>query len=254
MSEEKNMDWISDEGLRNNPTLQKFGDATSLAKSYIEMQTLLGGKTSYPKEGATDEDWQKFYEPLVPKEYNLKFDDLKSINSKEIVNDNFIEKAKSLGLTNKQAQGVLDAFRGTLEGKEKEVLGAKEVLTKEQEEALATKFGDKLNQVTEIVDDYVKRNYGKEVVEFFKDNIYGNAEALDALFKKAKATAPDSGMPDGAKSGFGEAKGQLEAEFKSFLNNSHPTYKGALNDNRNPQHVQAQERFAEIQHTLHLYD
>jgi len=246
-------DWIP-EDLRDNPTVQKFTDPGSLAKSYIEMQALLGSKTSYPKSDAPDEAWQEFYKPLVPDEYDLKFDDLKSIGAKDLVNDQFVENAKRLGLTNRQAQGLLDTFRSTLEAKETEVLGAREAATKEQVQALEGKFGDNLDKVTEMVDEYVKRNYGKEVAEFFKDTVYNNAEALDSLFKKAKATAPDTGLPDSAKSSGGDAKSQLSSEFESFLRGTHSKYKGALMDNRNPGHIEAQKRFAEIQRALQLYE
>jgi hypothetical protein len=255
MSEEKtnNKDWVP-EDLRDNPTLQKFTEPGALAKSYVEMSALLGSKTSYPKADAGDEDWDKFYKPLVPEQYELKFEDLKSIGSKDIVNDGFIENAKKLGLTNRQAQGLLDTFRSTLESKETEVLGAREAATKAQVAALDAKFGDNLEKVHGIVDEYVSRNYGKEVLELFKNSVYNDASALDSLFKKAKATAQDSGLPDNASGGRGEARTQLQGEFESFLHGTHSKYKGALLNNRDAAHIEAQKRFAELQRALQLYD
>ena len=256
MSEENentNENWLP-EDLKELPSLQKFKDPGSMAKSYVEMQTLLGSKTSYPGEGATDEDWDNFYKPLVPEAYDLKFDDLKSVGSQEIINEGFVDNAKKLGLTNRQAQGLLDVFRSTLESKENEVLGAKEALSKEQQESLDKRFGKEIDVVKEEVDDYIKRAYGKEVLEFFQDNLYGNADALDALFKKAKATAQDSGLPSNSSGANSDAKDQLEAEFAAFLNNTHSKFKGALRDHRDSSHESAKNRFAEVQRLLSIYN
>ena len=245
--------WLS-EDLAAIPSLQKFKNPQDLAKSYVEMQTLLGGKTSYPGEGATDEDWEKFYAPLTPKEYDLKFDDLKSVAASEVLTDDLKETAKKLGLTNKQAQGFLDKFRGVLESKETEVLSYKEQLTNEQQSALDTKFGSNLEQVRGQVDDYIEHTYGKDVLKVFQDSLYGNADALGVLFEKAKVNAQDKGLSSDSRSPMGDKREQFEAEFQAFMTGSHGKYGAALLNDTDPKHTEAQKRFSEIQTALHLYE
>lgn len=245
--------WLSGD-LATIPTLQKFKNPQDLAKSYVEMQTLLGSKTSYPGEGASDEDWEKFYAPLTPQEYDLKFDDLKSVGGKEVLTDDLKQTAKKLGLTNKQAQGLLDKFRGVLETKETEVLGYKEKITNEQKAALDSKFGSSLGEVQEQVDDYVKQTYGKEVLDFFKESLYNNADVLSVLFDKAKANAQDRGLSSESRSPMSDKKEQFESEFKSFLSGSHSKFGTALLNETDAKHGEAQKRFAEIQRALQLYE
>ena len=255
MSDEKNNEgsWLSEE-LATIPSLQKFKSPQDLAKSYVEMQTLLGGKTSYPGEGASDEDWEKFYAPITPSEYDLKFEDLKSVEAKEILTDDLKSAAKKLGLTNKQAQGLLDKFRGVLEAKETEVLGYKETLTKEQENALTAKFGKDLAAVQDQVDDYIADNYGKDMVEVFKQSLYKNPEALAKLFDRAKETAQDKGLPSDSRSPRADKKEQLESEVRAFITGTHSKFGKAALEDSNPAHSAAVARLGEIQNTLRLYE
>jgi len=257
MSDEKNNEssWLSGE-LATIPSLQKFKDKTpqDLAKSYVGLETLLGGKTSYPGEGATDEDWEKFYAPITPSEYDLKFEDLKSVEAKEILTDDLKATAKKLGLSNKQAQGLLDKFRGVLEAKENEVLGYKETLTRDQEAALTAKFGKELSSVQDQVDDYIADHYGKEMVEVFKQSLYKNPDALAKLFDKARETAQDKGLPADSRSPRADKKEQLESEVKAFLTGTHAKFGKAALEENSPAHIAAVARLGEIQNTLRLYE
>jgi hypothetical protein len=242
------------EDLRGNATLQKFKDSASLAKSYIEMQGLLGSKVTKPGPDASPEQIAEFYKGLTPEKYDLKFDDLGVLRRDEIITDDFISDLKKEGYTNRQAQVILDKVRGVLENKENAVLSARERAATDYKNKFEIQYGSQLDQVKETVDSYLNKQFGDEVAAAIKQTeAYQNPAYFEQLFKQARAKAPDPGLPKDGGTGESTTKSTLEAKRNEMLNGSHSVFGNALLNESHPKHLEAVSAFEKIQDALQTY-
>lgn len=102
------------ESYRDKPYLKDINDMDSLLKSFDNSQQLIGKKRelNLPTEKSTPEEWDKYYEaigrPSKAEEYKLNYsDDIKDIINSESL-ENFKKVAHEQGITEKQAQSLLD--------------------------------------------------------------------------------------------------------------------------------------------------
>src|SRR5210317_2525049 len=110
---------ISEE-FRNDPNISKFTEIDALAKSYINATRMIGqDKVSVPNENSTDDQWNEVYSklgrPESPDKYKLEAaSDVVPLDEGAI--KSFAENAHQLGLNNKQAQGILEFYKNSMEG------------------------------------------------------------------------------------------------------------------------------------------
>jgi len=115
---------ISEE-FRNDPNISKFTELDALAKSYINATKMIGAdKVSIPNKNSTEDQWNDVYaklgRPNSPTEYKLDFkSDIVPIDENSI--KSFATNAHKLGLNNKQAQGILEFYKSTIEQSAKEM-------------------------------------------------------------------------------------------------------------------------------------
>src|SRR6056300_2073457 len=112
-------DSISEE-FRQDPNIAKFTEIDALAKSYINATRMIGqDKVAVPNNNSTDDQWNEVYDklgrPESPDTYQL---DIKSeaVPLDEGAIKSFAENAHQLGLNNKQAQGILEFYKNSMEG------------------------------------------------------------------------------------------------------------------------------------------
>ena len=112
-------DSISEE-FRQDPNIAKFTEIDALAKSYINATRMIGqDKVAVPNNNSTDDQWNEVYDklgrPESPDKYQL---DIKSeaVPLDEGAIKSFAENAHQLGLNNKQAQGILEFYKNSMEG------------------------------------------------------------------------------------------------------------------------------------------
>lgn len=92
------------EEIRSHRSLSTIPDVGALAKSYVHAQQMIGAdKVVVPSDGATDEQWNEFYEkigrPADPGQYEIQSSDG---DIPEMV-DWYRQTAHELGLNNRQA-------------------------------------------------------------------------------------------------------------------------------------------------------
>jgi len=104
--------WISSlpEDLQSNESLKKFSSIESLAKSYVNAESMIGAdKMIKPNKNFSDEDWNNFYtaagRPDDAKNYEINYE---TDNPDAL--DNFKTSVHKLGLSTPQAQGILDYY------------------------------------------------------------------------------------------------------------------------------------------------
>jgi hypothetical protein len=108
------------EDLRNDPNISKFTELEALAKSYVNATRMIGqDKVAVPNNNSTEDQWNEVYNklgrPESPDKYQL---DAKSdvVPLDESAIKSFAENAHQLGLNNKQAQGILEFYKNSMEG------------------------------------------------------------------------------------------------------------------------------------------
>jgi len=110
---------ISEE-FRNDPNISKFTEIDALAKSYINATRMIGqDKVAVPNENSTEDQWNEVYGKLGRPESADKYKlEVKSETAPldEGAIKQFAENAHQLGLNNKQAQGILEFYKNSMEG------------------------------------------------------------------------------------------------------------------------------------------
>ena len=108
------------EDLRNDPNISKFTELEALAKSYVNATRMIGqDKVAVPNNNSTDDQWNEVYDklgrPESPDKYKLEVkSDVVPLDEGAI--KSFSENAHQLGLNNKQAQGILEFYKNSMEG------------------------------------------------------------------------------------------------------------------------------------------
>ncbi len=134
--------------LKMNASLLKFNDVGSLAKSYVNAQRMIGAdKIALPNEHSTDDEWGEVYtklgRPDTSQGYELSYD---SGNEDTNMIGAYSEAVHNLGLSQKQAQGMLDWY-STVEAEGQKVAGeASEHATEEGMQALKSEWGRAFEQ------------------------------------------------------------------------------------------------------------
>ena len=112
-------DSISQE-FREDPNISKFTEIDALAKSYINATRMIGqDKVAVPNNNSTEDQWNEVYNklgrPESPDKYQLEVkSDVVPLDESAI--KSFAENAHQLGLNNKQAQGILEFYKNSMEG------------------------------------------------------------------------------------------------------------------------------------------
>ena len=114
------IDWRSEipEEIRSHKSLETIQDIPSLAKSFVNAQSMIGAdKVAIPGKYATDDDWNIVYDkmgrPAESSGYELenKLAEGQSENVEMLTN--YKDVAHKLGLQPRQAQGLLNWFNTT---------------------------------------------------------------------------------------------------------------------------------------------
>ena len=159
---------ISEE-FREDPNIAKFTEIDALAKSYINATRMIGqDKVAVPNNNSTDDQWNEVYDklgrPESPEKYKLEANsDVVPLDEGAI--KSFAENAHQLGLNNKQAQGILEFYKNSMESSAQQTKIDTETSQAQAEQELRKEWG-------RSYDDNIKR-----AAQVAKANM--NAEILD---------------------------------------------------------------------------
>ena len=159
---------ISEE-FREDPNIAKFTEIDALAKSYINATRMIGqDKVAVPNNNSTDDQWNEVYDklgrPESPDKYKLEANsDVVPLDESAI--KQFAENAHQLGLNNKQAQGILEFYKNSMESSAQQTKIDTETSQAQAEQELRKEWG-------RSYDDNIKR-----AAQVAKANM--NAEILD---------------------------------------------------------------------------
>ena len=102
--------WLSGlpEELKGAPSLLKFKDIPTLARSYLEAEKALNGRVAIPKDDASEEEWAKFYSRLGLPE-DKKYLDQRSPEDEEHL-QTYEEMFYNNGISKRQGAKLLDSM------------------------------------------------------------------------------------------------------------------------------------------------
>lgn len=234
------------EDLKNNPSITKFKDAGDLAKSYVELQKMIGKeKIVVPTDKSTPEEWNAFYEKIgrpqditgyetpeleIPEEIKMRPETLEV----------FKAKAHELGLNKKQftelfalqAEMNQKAYNQQLE----EIQKLKETTETELRKEWGAAYDKKVDNAQKVINT------------FFKDKGLHKAFGVLANDKGFVSAMSDIAERLGEDVIAGKARTTMTpAEARSELNAMMGDSNSPLFNELHPEHDAAVERSTELQ-------
>lgn len=236
--------WLSTlpQELQEDATLKKFTDVSTLAKSYINAQKLLGAdKIPVPSQHATEEDWQNVFKKLgLPEadKYEVKFGDQATLD------ENFVKEFKVLahksGILPKQAQALADWFTESngkaeaqiVEARNKQVTKEINDLKNEWGNAFATKLQYANNALAKYADTATLEYLGKTGLANDVRLVKLLSAMGEELFKEGKVPNAGQSMggaltPAQAKKAAQDIIGNKDHPYHQKL---HPGHKAAVQE------------------------
>jgi hypothetical protein len=217
------------EDLREHPSLSPIKDVGNLARSFVNAQKLIGAdKIPFPTN-PTEEDLSNIYSrlgrPETPEGYEFATDG--NVITEDVAAE-YAGVAHQLGLSPKQAAGILDYYKGsvgqTTEQMEQLAQEQAEQTTNELKREWGNAFGDKVAAAKDIIEQFA----GLDMLQMrLEDGTkVGNHPAFIKAFAaigdfKSTVTSEDT-INDGARTSVFTPV-QAQAEIDAIMNDkSHP--------------------------------
>tara|TARA_E500000318_G_C3568128_1_gene216586 strand:+ start:5352 stop:6134 length:783 start_codon:yes stop_codon:yes gene_type:complete len=226
------------EDIRNEPSLKNFTNAGDLAKSYLHANRMVGSdKIAIPGKHSTDEDWQQVYSKLGRPEksdgYEFNFEIPEE--NQQIIN-NFSDIAHKNGLTNNQANAVLDFYNQiqTDANQSAETLAQSNLVEKDTE--LRKEWGLNYDKNLSIADNVFKAHFaeGMNTLTLEDGTMLGNhPEFIKSLVALGKNFSEDQLTKENSP-GISPADAQREiAKLQAsepYMNKNHPNHEMAVQE------------------------
>jgi len=222
--------------LKGNTSLEKFSDVSTLAKSYINAESMIGkDKMVVPGVNTTEDEWNDIYtklgRPSTPDEYNLEL----ALEEGEVVDDqlfaSFKDAAHKHGLSPQQAQGILDYYNNistqTLNEQNNASVLAQEQSSRELREEWGRSYDDNLAKASQIGKQYLGEDAFQ--LQMADGSMLGdNATLIKGLAKLAMVMSEDTlvGDKDSVTSNAGveDQLNNLTAPTSPYWNKSDPQH------------------------------
>ena len=233
-------DWRSSlpEEIRDDPSFAKFNDVSSLASSYVNLQSHLGrDKIAKP---VTDSDWDDVYEflgrPETADKYEITLaDDLPEAVASQLNDEtlsSFKQEAHKLGLNAEQVKSLVAWQAGNMVDQHSAYENGAAKSMEDGESALRQEWGRAYDQNLEFAKKAFNEYGGDELSNKMVSSGMGNdPDVLRAFANIAKTTMADKDLA-GPSSGTQMAMTPEEARSEASTIMSHPAY----TDKRHPEH------------------
>jgi len=232
---------ISEE-FRNDPNISKFTELDALAKSYINATKMIGAdKVSIPNKNSTEDQWNEVYaklgRPMSPTEYKLDFkSEIAPIDENSI--KTFATNAHKLGLNNKQAQGILEFYKSTIEQSAKEMSVNAESAQAQSANELRQEWGRSFDENLKRAGSVAKTYLDADFLDMqLRDGtrIGDHPKMIRAFAKIAETTSEDKIVS--SESGNAVSVKDIEKEIDeltldrdgAYWNKNHPNHKKVVN-------------------------
>jgi hypothetical protein len=162
------------DGLKNAPSLAKFKDVESLAKSYLEGEKTFSSRVAIPKEDAPEAEWDVFYKKLGrPDDKRYRPDHLTVGEDEEATLARYEDILHASGLTRKQGEKMLTHMADLSAQMEAEARTREETARAENLAVLGKTFGDQMDvKINHIKAALGQFGGGKEVAALVEHTNY----------------------------------------------------------------------------------
>ena len=219
---------ISEE-FRSDPNIAKFTEIDALAKSYINATRMIGqDKVAVPNNNSTEDQWNEVYNklgrPESPDKYKLETNS-EIVPFDESAIKSFTENAYKLGLNNKQAQGILEFYKNSMEGSLQQSRIDMETAQANAEQQLRQEWGRAYEDNIKKAGAIAKANISADVLDMqlqdgtrlgdHPDIIKGFAK-IASMMSEDKIVSTESENVDQGK--------DIESEISSIVNDKNSPY------------------------------
>ena len=219
---------ISEE-FRNDPNIEKFTEIDALAKSYINATKMIGqDKVAVPNKNSTEDQWNEVYEklgrPESPDKYalNIKSD---VVPIEDTAVKQFAENAHKLGLNNKQAQGVLEFYKNSMEGQAQQAKIDTETAQAQSEQQLRQEWGRDFESNVKKAGALAKANINPEILDMQLKNgmrLGDHPELIKGFAKIAGMMSEDKIVTTESENV--NKTSDIESEIATIINNREGPY------------------------------
>jgi hypothetical protein len=243
-------EWLTQvpEDIRGEAMLQSIPDVPTLAKNYVNAQRLVGtDRIQAPQSSWGDKEWGEFFNkagrPETPDKYTLPTD-LK-MEEGVTLDEKKLGAARAhfhkMGLTNKQADGMLRYYAESLNSTTAEQRQKEEASVAENTNKLRAELGDKFEEGVDLAKGVLRQFGSPDLINFLNESRLGdNPHLIRALMNVGKAISEDSAREGGRSLLIKDAtQAKLEVDRLSV----DKEFQDALQNRENPAHRQALERW-----------
>ena len=219
---------ISEE-FRTNPNIEKFTEIDALAKSYINATQMIGqDKVAVPNKNSTEDQWNEVYDKLGRPESADKYS--LDIKSDVVPFDNgaikqFAENAHKLGLSNTQAQGVLEFYKNSMEGTAQQSQVNTETAQVQAEQQLRQEWGREFENNVKKAGALAKANLNTDILDLELKNgmrVGDHPELIKGFAKIASMMSEDKIVLSENESA--DKSTDLESQISTITNNREGPY------------------------------
>ena len=219
---------ISEE-FRNDPNIEKFTEIDALAKSYINATHMIGkDKVAVSNQNSTEEQWNEVFDklgrPASADKYTLDVkSDVIPLNEGDV--KQFAENAHKLGLSNKQAQGVLEFYKNNMEGQAHQSKVDTETSQVQAEQELRKEWGRDFEVNVKRAGALAKANMNPDILDLELKNgmrVGDHPELIKGFAKIASMMSEDKIVSPESDST--NKSGDIESQISTITNNRQGPY------------------------------
>ena len=229
-------------GLRDEPSLATFDSVDKLAKSYVNAVKMIGGNpdqmVAIPQEG---EDWNGFYNKMGRPEQAKDY----QFNDENGELDGFREFAHDTGLTQQQADNILNLYADNQEQEEAESVQQHKDLEVNTTMQLQKEWGKNYDGKL----DYAKRAFAQfaspELSQLMDESGLGNHPEMLRAFSKVGEMMGEDSLVVGTGLGSSQlSPQQAQQEIQALY--SDKDFSASYRDNRDPGHSAAMKKMDKL--------
>ena len=227
---------ISEE-FRQDPNIEKFTEIDALAKSYINATHMIGkDKVAVPNQNSTEEQWNEVFDklgrPASADKYALDVkSDVVPLNEGDV--KQFAENAHKLGLSNTQAQGVLEFYKNNMESNAQQSQVDTETSQVQAEQELRKEWGRDFEANVKRAGALAKANMNPDILDLELKNgmrVGDHPELIKGFAKIASMMSEDKIVSPESDSTNKSA--DIESQIATITDNR----KGPYWNKRHPDH------------------
>jgi len=236
------------EDIREDPSLKVFMDdkgnvsLENLAKSYVHAQRKIGERgVPLPGKNATDEEWMTFYNNVRPEDlakYEVQNTLTDGVALDQNLFDGFKATAHKAGLSQKQAQGVIDWFNGVTAQSQQELSKTQQDSYDKEVKQLQADWGDAFKQEVALANRAVKEFADESTLNYLRESgLDGNVQLI-RLFNKIGRGLLEDKFENESHGTFGVTKEDAQKKMAviygdqshPYWNKEHPSHNHAVQE------------------------